>query len=88
MKLWLDAQVPPQAGWINRQGLGLEAVAVRALGLRDALDPEIFQAARQANALVMTQDRDLINLLEQYGMPPLMISLVMHPMPQLRGGWC
>jgi predicted nuclease of predicted toxin-antitoxin system len=76
MKLWLDAQLPPSlAGWVNPQGLGLEAVAVRALGLRDALDPEIFQAARQANALVMTKDRDFINLLEQYGPPPQVIWL-------------
>lgn len=76
MKLWLDAQLPPSlAGWINQQGLGLEAVAVRALGLRDALDPQIFQAARQANALVMTKDRDFINLLEQNGPPPQVIWL-------------
>ena len=51
MKLWLDAQLPPSlAGWINRQGLGVEAVAVRELGLRDSVDPEIFQAARKVNA--------------------------------------
>ena len=76
MKLWLDAQLPPSlAGWINQQGLGLEAVAVRALGLRDALDPQIFQAARQANALVMAKDRDFINLLEQNGPPPQVIWL-------------
>ena len=76
MKLWLDAQLPPSlAGWINQRGLGLEAVAVRALGLRDALDPQIFQAARQANALVMTKDRDFINLLEQNGPPPQVIWL-------------
>ncbi|MFM9042410.1 MAG: hypothetical protein ACKOHJ_09300 [Vulcanococcus sp.] len=40
MKLWLDAQLPPSlAGWINRQGLDLEAIPVRELGLRDAIDP-------------------------------------------------
>jgi len=55
--------------------LWLEAVPVRELGLRDALDPEIFQAARQANALVMTKDRDFINLLEQNGPPPQVIWL-------------
>jgi len=76
MKLWLDAQLPPTlARWINRQGLDLEATPVRELGLRDALDPEIFQAARQANALVMTKDRDFINLLEQNGPPPQVIWL-------------
>jgi len=76
MKLWLDAQLPPSlAGWINRQGMGLEAVAVRELRLRDAIDLEIFQAARKVNAVVMTKDRDFINLLEHHGPPPQVIWL-------------
>jgi predicted nuclease of predicted toxin-antitoxin system len=76
MRLWLDAQLPPKlADWINQQGLALEATPVRDLGLRDALDPEIFQAARKAKALVMTKDRDFINLLEQNGPPPQVIWL-------------
>ncbi|NDD46001.1 MAG: hypothetical protein EBZ24_11525 [Synechococcaceae bacterium WB9_4xB_025] len=76
MKLWLDAQLPPSlAAWINQQSLGLEAFAVRTLGLRDALDSEIFQAARQASVLVMTKDRDFVNLLEQHGPPPQVIWL-------------
>ena len=76
MKLWLDAQLPPSlARWINHRGLGLEAIPVRALDLRDALDLHIFQAARQANSLVMTKDRDFINLLEQNGPPPQVIWL-------------
>ena len=40
---------------------------MRELGLRDAVDPEIFQAARKVNAVVMTKDRDFINLLEHQG---------------------
>lgn len=76
MRLWLDAQLPPKlAEWINQQGLALEATPVRDLGLRDALDPEIFQAAREAKALVMTKDRDFINLLEKNGPPPQVIWL-------------
>ena len=42
MRLWLDAQLPPLlAGWINAQGWGIQAVAVRDLGLREASDPAI-----------------------------------------------
>lgn len=52
-----------------------QAVAVRTLGLRDALDFEIFQAARQSNVLVMIKDRDFINLLDQHGPPPQIIWL-------------
>jgi hypothetical protein len=49
MTLWLDAQLPPLlAAWINAQGWGIQAVAVREIGLRDASDPVIFQAARAA----------------------------------------
>jgi len=46
MIIWLDAQLPPSAAaWIPAT-FGIEARAVRDLGLRDAKDPPIFQAAR------------------------------------------
>jgi predicted nuclease of predicted toxin-antitoxin system len=71
MTLWLDAQLPPLlAGWINAQGWGLHAVAVRDVGMRDASDPVIFQAARDARVVVMTKDRDFIRLLDEQGPPP------------------
>ena len=73
---WLDAQLPPLlAGWINAQGWGLHAVAVRDVGMRDASDPVIFQAARDAGVVVMTKDRDFI----------LSITLP-RAMDHLRGG--
>lgn len=65
MTLWLDAQLPPAlARWIGEQPWGVDAVAVREIGLRDASDPEIFRQARAAGAVVMTKDRDFIRLLE------------------------
>jgi predicted nuclease of predicted toxin-antitoxin system len=39
-------------------------------GYRDAEDPEIFRAAREAGAVVMTKDSDFLDLLEQHGPPP------------------
>ncbi len=76
MRLWLDAQLPPQlATWINAQGWGIEAIAVREIGLRDASDSEIFRAARTTGAVVMTKDRDFIRLLEEQGPPPKVIWL-------------
>ena len=75
MTLWLDAQLPPLAEWINAQGWGIQAVAVRDVGLRDASDPVIFQAARSASSVVMTKDRDFIRLLEEQGPPPQVIWL-------------
>ena len=58
MILWVDAQLSPSlAGWIT-DSLGLAATAVRELGLRAAKDFVIFQAAREANAIVLTKDAD------------------------------
>ena len=71
MTLWLDAQLPPAlARWISEQPWGVDAVAVRELGLRDASDPEIFRQARAAGAVVMTKDRDFIRLLDAQGPLP------------------
>ena len=52
MKLWIDAQLSPSlAPWISSNFEGIEALAVRELGLREAEDAEIFEAARQANIM-------------------------------------
>jgi len=51
------------------------ASAVRELGLRHAKDFEIFQAAREANAVVLTKDADFPHLLAQHGPPPRVIWL-------------
>jgi predicted nuclease of predicted toxin-antitoxin system len=76
MKLWLDAQLPPAlARWINDQDLGLAAIPIRDIGLRDASDLDIFFKARLAGAMVMTKDRDFIQLLSTEGPPPKVIWL-------------
>ncbi len=70
MILWIDAQLSPSlAAWI-RHAFGIDAQAVRDVGLRDAKDTEIFMAARNAGATVMTKDGDFVSLLERYGSPP------------------
>jgi predicted nuclease of predicted toxin-antitoxin system len=74
MKIWVDAQLSPAiAAWINRTFDDIEAESVRALGLRDATDPEIFEAAKKADAFVMSKDDDFIQLIEQRGTPPKLI---------------
>ena len=75
MTLWLDAQISPvMAVWL-RMRFDVETIAVRDLGLRDAEDPEIYAADRDANAVVMTKDSDFVELLERYGPPPQIIWL-------------
>lgn len=77
MLVLVDAQVSPAlAPWLART-LGVEAVAVRDLGLRDAEDPAIFAAARARGpgTVVMTKDRDFLDLLAQHGPPPQVVWL-------------
>lgn len=74
MKIWVDAQLSPSiAAWINRTFNDIEAESVRALGLRDATDLEIFDNAKKADAVVMSKDDDFIQLIEQRGTPPMLI---------------
>ena len=57
LKIWLDAQLSPSlAVWLSRR-FKLDVVAVRDVGLRNAEDREIFDAARKANVVVVTKDR-------------------------------
>lgn len=74
MKIWVDAQLSPAiAAWINRTFDDIEAESVRALGLRDATDSEIFEAAKKVDAVVMSKDDDFIQLIRQKGAPPKLI---------------
>lgn len=73
MIVWIDAQLSPAlAPWLN-QAFGVPAYSTRHLGLQFAKDREIFLAAREANAIVVTKDRDFVLLLEQLGPPPQVV---------------
>jgi predicted nuclease of predicted toxin-antitoxin system len=70
MIFWIDAQLSPRiAPWLA-QHFAVEAKAVRDLGLRDAEDTVIFDAARAAGAVVVTKDSDFKELLIRRGAPP------------------
>lgn len=74
MKLWIDAQLSPAiAAWLNRTFDDIEAESVRALGLKNATDLEIFKAAKIADVVVMSKDDDFIQLIEQKGTPPKLL---------------
>lgn len=75
MILWLDAHISPKIGsWLHDQ-FNLNAVHVRDLNLRESEDPDIFNEARKADAVVMTKDEDFVILLERLGSPPQVIWL-------------
>lgn len=75
MNIWIDAQLPPTlASWIG-DTFDVNATALRDMGLRDARDVEIFEAARVSNAVIMTKDSDFVDLVCRLGTPPQIIWL-------------
>jgi predicted nuclease of predicted toxin-antitoxin system len=73
MRFWVDAQLPPAlAAWLSEQH-GVEAFSLRDLGMRDASDGEIFDAARQASAVIISKDSDFVDLVSRHGMPPQLL---------------
>jgi len=75
MMIWVDAQLSPRtAHWISAQ-FGFEARALRDIGLRDADDYVIFQAAKDVDAIILTKDSDFVHLLERHGSPPRILWL-------------
>lgn len=75
MTIWIDAQLSPAiASWIN-ENFPVKAFAVRDLDLRDAEDEEIFLAAKKENAVVITKDRDFVDLIDRLKAPPKIIWL-------------
>jgi predicted nuclease of predicted toxin-antitoxin system len=73
--IWVDAHISPAvAKWISAE-LGHPAQSMRDLGLRNAKDKDIFAAAGQAEAIVMTKDADFVEMVERLGPPPAVIWL-------------
>lgn len=73
MKFWVDAQLPPAlATWLPER-YGVEAFSLRDLGMRDATDGEIFDAARQADTVIISKDSDFVDLVSRHGIPPQLL---------------
>lgn len=75
MTIWVDAHLSPAiATWITNT-FGVTALALRDVGLRDAEDPEIFEAAKAQGVILMTKDSDFVDLVNRLGSPPQIIWL-------------
>jgi predicted nuclease of predicted toxin-antitoxin system len=73
--IWIDAHLSPAiATWITGT-FGITAIALRDLGLRDAEDTEIFEAAKAQGVIFMTKDSDFVDLVERLETPPQIIWL-------------
>jgi predicted nuclease of predicted toxin-antitoxin system len=75
VRIWVDAQLPPDLARFLGKRFGIEAAHVLELGLAGAKDEAIFRAARVAGALVITKDADFVQLLERHGPPPRILWL-------------
>ena len=53
--------------------LEVETYSLEYLNLDEAEDEDIFRAAREADAVIMTKDEDFIDLQKQLGVPPKLI---------------
>ena len=74
MIVWIDAHLSPSlAAWINRTFSGIHAQLVRAKELQRASDRCIFEAAKAAGAVIMSNDADFLRLVDDYGVPPHVI---------------
>ena len=71
MNFWIDAQLPPMlAGWLTTN-FAVKAIALTDLGLRDAVDSEIFGTARSTgDVVIVTKDSDFVDLVTRLGTPP------------------
>lgn len=75
MTIWVDAHLSPAiATWIT-SNFGITALALRDIGLRDAEDSEIFEAAKAQGVIFMTKDSDFADLVDRLGSPPQIIWL-------------
>jgi len=73
--IWIDAHFSPAiATWIT-DTFGVTALALRDLGLRDAEDPKVFEAAKAQGVIFMTKDSDFVDLVDRLGAPPQIIWL-------------
>ena len=73
MTFWLDAQLPPALALHLAEAFGVEAKTLGSLGMRDAPDREIFDAARREGTIIITKDDDFVELVQRLGAPPQIV---------------
>lgn len=82
MNFWIDPQLPPSlAAWLT-ETFAINAIALRDIGLRDAKDTEIFNAARSVGTVIMTKDSDFVDLVSRLGTPAQILRAMSDDKPQ------
>jgi len=67
--IWLDAHLSPRVACWIREELGNDAQALREIGLRDAEDEGIFDRARADDVVILTKDKDFVDLVPDFTQP-------------------
>ena len=75
MTIWLDAHLSLRIARWMAERFGVTAISLRDLGLREAEDDAIWEAARKAAAVVMTKDADFESRVRRFGPPPNVLWL-------------
>lgn len=75
MIIWVDAQLSPAIAEFIEKEFGIQSASCRRLEMATAEDAEIFEAARAANAVVLTKDIDFVLQLQRLGPPPKVLWL-------------
>ena len=75
LTFWLDAHLSPSiAKWL-KENFGVNAASLRSIGLREADDIDIFKAAKAADVIFISKDKDLKSFIDNFGPPPKLIWL-------------
>src|SRR5947207_188138 len=85
MTYWLDAHLDPDlAAWIGSAHKVI-VLSIREIGLRDAKDIELFNAAKRFGPVsIVTKDKDLADLVHQLGPPPQIVWVKLGNMRSIR----
>jgi predicted transcriptional regulator len=83
VKIWGDAQLSPAIARWPTETQNVDAVPLRDIGLRDADDSQIFFAARQNDAVVISKDSDFVELVLPLSCRLIDVKLALTLPPEL-----
>lgn len=75
-EFWLDNHLSPAiARWLRETFVEVSARAIRDVGLRSATDRQIFDAAFEAGAVIVTKDSDFERMVNESADGPQVVRL-------------
>jgi predicted nuclease of predicted toxin-antitoxin system len=75
MTIWLDEHIAPSIAKFISSTFKLSCSHISDVVGNESTDFEIFTAAREINAIILTKDADFVALYSEHGSPPKIIHL-------------